>query len=75
MTVVETTAGALRGAIVVTRRADVQIFLGVPFADAPTGANRFRPPQPAPRWAGVRDASRYGPAVPQNPDPVLSANG
>ena len=34
-------------------------FLGVPFAKPPLGELRFRKPQSAERWGGVRDATRY----------------
>jgi para-nitrobenzyl esterase len=42
------------------------VFRGVPFAAPPTGPLRFRPPRPAPRWTGARDASSFGPAAPQS---------
>jgi len=59
--VVRTVQGELRGTV-----ADgVQTFLGVPFAAAPSGANRLRPPQPVEPWDGVRDAIALGPAPPQ----------
>lgn len=40
-------------------------FLGVPYAAAPTGALRWRPPQPAQPWEGVRTATAAGHACPQ----------
>ncbi|MEV4611468.1 carboxylesterase family protein [Kitasatospora sp. NPDC049258] len=40
----------------------VQAFLGVPYAAPPTGARRFRPPQPPARWDGVRQAAQQAPA-------------
>lgn len=42
-------------------------YLGIPYAQAPFGENRFRAPQPAPAWEGVRDATQFGPTPPQLP--------
>lgn len=45
-------------------------FLGIPYAAPPTGALRFRAPQPLAPWTGVRPATSPGNACPQ-PDSVL----
>lgn len=42
------------------------VFRGMPYAAAPIGPRRFRPPQRPTRWDGVRPAERFGPIVPQN---------
>jgi para-nitrobenzyl esterase len=46
-------------------------FLGIPYAAQPVGALRWRSPQPAPHWAGVRETTAWGPACPQRPSPWL----
>lgn len=56
--VVRAPAGAVRGV-----EADgLRVFKGVPYAAAPVGALRWKPPAEAPSWTGVRDALDYGPA-------------
>jgi para-nitrobenzyl esterase len=37
----------------------VVAFKGLPFAAPPTGENRWRAPQPAAPWQGVRKADRF----------------
>ncbi|HSN42487.1 MAG TPA: carboxylesterase family protein, partial [Propionibacteriaceae bacterium] len=50
--------GALEGAIV--PGTSVRRFAGVPFAAAPVGELRWRPPQPPQAWEGVRPAVEFG---------------
>jgi para-nitrobenzyl esterase len=59
--VVRTGGGLVRGA----DAAGVDSFLGLPYAASPTGNLRWRPPQPAASWSGVRDATKFGPSCPQ----------
>jgi para-nitrobenzyl esterase len=58
-----TRSGQIRG-----ERNDggVTVFKGVPYAAAPIGANRFRPPRAHEGWDGVRDALTIGNIAPQN---------
>ncbi|MFC0438878.1 carboxylesterase/lipase family protein [Kutzneria buriramensis] len=48
--------GLLRG----SDTAGVDSFLGIPYAAPPVGQLRWRPPQPATSWPGVREATAYG---------------
>jgi para-nitrobenzyl esterase len=58
---VRTEAGAIAG----VTTDGVSAWKGVPFAAPPVGPLRWRPPQAAAPWVGVRPADRAGPACPQ----------
>ena len=49
---------------------EVTVYRGVPFAAPPVGELRWRPPQPAPAWEGVRDATAAGAACMQRAIPA-----
>ena len=50
----------------------VSVFKGIPFAAPPVGDLRWRPPQPAARWEGVRQAGSFSAACMQTPYPAGS---
>jgi para-nitrobenzyl esterase len=54
-------SGALRG----IEGDGAMAFRGIPYAAAPVGDLRWRPPQPAAARTGVRDATAYGPMCAQ----------
>lgn len=60
---VQTVSGALQGVT-----ADgVESFKGIPFAAPPVGDLRWRAPQPAPKWSGVKVADTFGNDCMQTP--------
>ena len=66
---------AVEGGRVSGRReanAGVRAFLGIPYAAAPVGPLRWRPPQPVARWHGVRPAQTLAPQCLQPKRPADS---
>ncbi|MFI9542731.1 carboxylesterase/lipase family protein [Streptomyces sp. NPDC052016] len=70
--VVRTDRGWVRGAAV---RDGGRVFHGIPFAAPPTGELRWRPPRPAARWSGTRDATAPAHPCPQLPLTLLPDGG
>src|ERR1700761_9196704 len=67
--VVETAQGKVRG----MAAGGVKMFKGLRYGANTAGKNRFMPPQPPPKWAGIRDAFEYGNVAPQMPNSRASA--
>lgn len=59
-------AGTLEGMRFGTAQNETA-FLGVPYAAPPVEDLRWKPPQPAVRWTGTRQATRFGAPCPQLP--------
>ena len=59
--IVQTQAGAIQGEI----SADVHRFLGIPYAEPPFGALRFKAPARRKSWDGLLVADQYGAICPQ----------
>ena len=53
-----------------TSGSSVRAYKGIPFAAPPTGDNRWRAPQPAAKWDGVRKADAFGAPCTSGPAPV-----
>lgn len=58
--IVRTESGLLSGT-----KGEVIAFKGIPYAAPPTGDLRWRPPQPAAPWSGIRPADAFGADAPQ----------
>ena len=68
--------GVLEG--VISADGKVRTFKGIPYAAPPVGPLRWKEPQPAAAWEGVRQASEYGARCMQGPiyaDMVFRDNG
>ena len=61
--------GQVQGAV----QSGVIAFKGIPFAAPPVGDLRWKPPQPAAPWSGVRPATAYGSDCMQKPFPSDAA--
>jgi para-nitrobenzyl esterase len=58
-----------QGTLAGTTDGGISVFKDIPFAAPPIGDLRWRAPQPAANWSGVRDASKFGPICMQAPRP------
>src|SRR3954468_24435031 len=52
----------------------IRHFFGVPYAPGPLGDNRWRAPQPAPPWSGVRETLERGSQCPQSVSLARTSN-
>lgn len=57
-------SGMIAGAV----EGTLTIFKGIPYAAPPVGPLRWKAPQPALPWTGVREARAFGAACPQGPE-------
>ena len=55
---VKTAQGKVHGKTI--NDGKVKAFLGLPYAAPPVGELRWKAPQPAQKWKGARDASKFG---------------
>jgi len=69
--VVATSSGRVRG---LTQRG-IHAFKGISYGAPTSGADRFRPPRKPEPWAGIREASSYGPRAYQPPRPMIPEIG
>ncbi len=53
--------------------ADIRVYRGIPFAAPPVGDLRWKAPQPAAPWQGIRQAIEFSNACWQTPYPAAAA--
>jgi para-nitrobenzyl esterase len=61
---VKTANGVVEG---VAEKSGIRSFKGIPFAAPPVGNLRWKEPQAAKNWTGVRKADKFGPRAMQRP--------
>ena len=65
MQIVKTDKGYVSGTMIGEPGKEVSIFRGIPFAAPPVGELRWKPPQPATAWDGVRECTHFSAISPQ----------
>jgi para-nitrobenzyl esterase len=66
-------SGRISG-LIVGANPEIYVYKGIPYAAPPVGALRWKPPQPAKPWKGVRAGDTFGPVSPQ-PDILARVYG
>jgi len=65
--VVKTNAGLVSGTV--NTDGDISVFKGIPFAAPPVGELRWKAPQPAQPWTGIKKCNTFS-ACPMQPSPA-----
>jgi para-nitrobenzyl esterase len=72
--VVKTEAGYVSGTVLGETGKEVYIFRGIPYAAPPLRELRWKPPQPAAPWVGIRECTVFSKQAPHGPqmtkDPI-----
>jgi para-nitrobenzyl esterase len=72
MNTVKLDTGYISGIVAGQPGQEIHIFRGIPYAAPPIGELRWRPPQPALSWSGVRECTKFSVQAAQFPDPHSS---
>ena len=57
--------GFISGTMIGDVGDEVRIYRGIPYAAPPVGDLRWKPPQPADSWPGIRECTAFGNSSPQ----------
>ncbi|CAH1785649.1 unnamed protein product [Owenia fusiformis] len=68
--IVSTRNGKVKGFTDNVYGTNVETFLGIPYAEPPTGNTRFAPTVAKGNWTNTLDANKYSAACPQKPNTV-----
>ncbi|TCM96322.1 para-nitrobenzyl esterase [Paenibacillus sp. BK033] len=66
--IIQTSSGQVKG----VQLSGCYVYRGIPYAQAPVGKLRFKPPQAPQAWEGIRDCGAFGPIAYQHVDPNRS---
>jgi para-nitrobenzyl esterase len=65
MQIVKTDKGYVSGTVIGDPGYPVSIYRGIPYAAPPVGPLRWKPPQPAASWTGIKECTRFSAICPQ----------
>lgn len=69
MNKVKLDTGYITGTVVNQSGREIYLYKGIPYAAPPIGELRWKPPQPAAPWSGVRACTEFSTQAAQYPDP------
>lgn len=69
--VIDIDTGQIQGHFV--EGPSARVYKGIPFAAPPVGDLRWKPPQPAASWDGVRECTEFGSVAPQTSQPFMES--
>jgi para-nitrobenzyl esterase len=62
--------GYISGTVIGDVGKEVRIYRGIPYAAPPVGSLRWKAPQPAAPWTGIRECTAFGKSSPQSTVPL-----
>jgi para-nitrobenzyl esterase len=68
MNIIKLDTGNISGTVLGEPGREVHVYRGIPYAAPPIGALRWKPPQPAASWSGVRECTKFSIQAAQYPD-------
>ena len=71
MELVKIDTGYISGTVLGEPDKEVHIYRGIPYAAPPLGDLRWKPPQPASPWSGIRECTAFSKIAPQATIPIL----
>ena len=69
--VVKTDSGYVSGTVQGEIGKEIAVFRGLPYAAPPLGSLRWKPPQPAAPWKGIRECTVYSLVAPHGPNMTI----